>query len=69
MHNANDVSTTKSNAVYGVYTTCPAPVGSENIIKNNVIYNLNNFGGAAYGLYNNNFTFNAIRLGSYSRNR
>jgi hypothetical protein len=52
IHNTNDVSTSLTGTVYGIYTSSPGTVGSENIIKNNAIYNLNNTTGYIYALYN-----------------
>jgi hypothetical protein len=52
IHNTNDVSTSLTGTVYGIYTSSPGTVGSENIIKNNAIYNLNNTSGYIYALYN-----------------
>ncbi|MBK0401888.1 T9SS type A sorting domain-containing protein [Adhaeribacter sp. BT258] len=54
IHNTNDAATATAVNVYGIYTSAPGAVGSENIVKNNAIYNLNNTGGMVYGLYNSN---------------
>jgi hypothetical protein len=53
IHNSHDVATLTTGTVYGIYTNSTGTLGSENIIKNNVIYNINNTGGYFYGLYNN----------------
>ena len=37
-----------TGSVYGVYTIAAATAGNENIIKNNLIYNINNTGGMFY---------------------
>ncbi len=52
MHNANDMTVIKTGALYGVYITAAATPGNENIISNNIIYNLNGTNGNFYGFYN-----------------
>ena len=50
--NSHGAATSLTGAAYGIYANSDdAPAGAENIIKNNLIYNLNNTG-SAYGLYN-----------------
>src|SRR5688572_13442973 len=51
IHNTHDVATTTTGSVHGIYINASGQVGEENIIKNNLIYNLNNTNGFAYGLY------------------
>ncbi len=52
IHNTHDAATSLTGSVYGIYLTgADAPVGSENIIKNNLIYNINSTG-TIYALYN-----------------
>jgi hypothetical protein len=52
IHNPFDGGTTNTNVFYGIYfTAVDAPTGSENIISNNAIYNVNNQSDQ-YGLYN-----------------
>ncbi|MBC7946542.1 MAG: gliding motility-associated C-terminal domain-containing protein [Chitinophagaceae bacterium] len=52
IHNPSGGNTTSTSIFYGIYfTAVDAPVGSENIISNNAIYNVNNQSDQ-YGLYN-----------------
>ncbi|MBK0403703.1 T9SS type A sorting domain-containing protein [Adhaeribacter sp. BT258] len=52
IHNTHGGATSLTGIAYGIFTTgSDAAAGSENIIKNNLIYNFNNTG-AAYGLHN-----------------
>ncbi|MBK0401665.1 right-handed parallel beta-helix repeat-containing protein [Adhaeribacter sp. BT258] len=52
IHNTHDLVTSSSYAAYLIYLNSnDAVVGSENIIKNNLIYNINN-PGVTYGIYN-----------------
>ncbi|MBK0401889.1 T9SS type A sorting domain-containing protein [Adhaeribacter sp. BT258] len=52
IHNTHDVSSNPLSFVRAIHTTAAAPVGSENIIKNNLIYNITNNGGPLYALAN-----------------
>jgi hypothetical protein len=52
IHNTHDAATTTTGAVYGIYTASTATNGNENIIRNNLIYNINNNGGGLYAFYN-----------------
>jgi hypothetical protein len=55
IHDTHNSATTQSGAAYGIYsTTCDAPVDSENVVTNNLIYNFNSLTGTQYGLYNSN---------------
>jgi hypothetical protein len=49
-HNAATVSTGIANGI--LITSCDAPVDSENVFVNNLIYDFNSASGAVYGLYN-----------------
>src|SRR5688572_749008 len=51
IHNTHDATSSTNNTVYAIYSSSLATVGNENIIKNNLIYNINNAGGTFYGLY------------------
>ncbi|MFC5270638.1 T9SS type A sorting domain-containing protein [Adhaeribacter terreus] len=52
IHNAAGGDLSPISASYGIHSTsADAPVGSENIIKNNLIYDMNSTG-IIYGLYN-----------------
>jgi gliding motility-associated-like protein len=52
IHNGFGSMTTATNAFYGIYFSgVDAPDDNENVITNNLIYNLNGNGGA-YGIYN-----------------
>jgi hypothetical protein len=51
LHNANDMSTTTTGYLYGIFTSAQATAGNENIIRNNAVYNLNNAGGSVYAFY------------------
>ncbi len=52
IHNTHGGATSKTGTVYGLFfTAADAPVGSENIARNNLIYNINNTG-TIYGIYN-----------------
>ncbi|MFC5271067.1 T9SS type A sorting domain-containing protein [Adhaeribacter terreus] len=52
IHNTHDGATSLTGTAYGIYTTSSdAVAGSENVIKNNLIYNFNNTG-TTYGFYN-----------------
>lgn len=45
IHNTHAAATTLTGSVYGVWiSSCDAPVGSENVVKNNLIYNINSNG-------------------------
>jgi hypothetical protein len=52
IHNTHDVATSTTGTVYGIYVGAAGTVGSENIVKNNVIYNINANGATVYALYN-----------------
>ncbi len=52
IHNTHDVATSMTGTVYGIYVGSAGTAGTETIIKNNAIYNINNNGGAFYGFYN-----------------
>ena len=53
IHDTHTAASTQSGAAYGIYSTsCDAPVGSENKITNNLIYNFNSTTGTIYALYN-----------------
>ncbi len=52
IHNTHDAATTTSGTVYGIYVGTAGTLGTETIIKNNVLYNINANGGSFYGLYN-----------------
>jgi hypothetical protein len=67
IHNTHDVSTALYGSVYGIYNTAIGTVGSENIVKNNVIYNINGPGTTVYGIYdygasNTYYYYNTISL-------
>src|SRR5690606_21923091 len=52
LHNTHGAATSLTGTVYGLYSTAnDAPAGSENVFKNNLIYNINNTG-IIYGIYN-----------------
>ncbi|HSI91249.1 MAG TPA: right-handed parallel beta-helix repeat-containing protein, partial [Adhaeribacter sp.] len=52
IHNTHGGASSLTGLVYGLYSTSnDAPVGSENVFKNNLIYNINNTG-TIYGIYN-----------------
>ncbi|MBK0404381.1 T9SS type A sorting domain-containing protein [Adhaeribacter sp. BT258] len=51
-HNAFGANPTTTNAAYVIYfSSTDAPAGSENIVKNNLIYNINT-NGTIYAIYN-----------------
>jgi hypothetical protein len=52
IHNTHDAATSTTGAVYGIHISATATAGTENIIKNNLIYNLNNNGGLVNGIVN-----------------
>jgi hypothetical protein len=55
LHNTHDAATgtVLNTDVNGIYlSSSDAPAGSENVVKNNLIYNINNIG-KIYALYNN----------------
>ncbi|MBK0404382.1 T9SS type A sorting domain-containing protein [Adhaeribacter sp. BT258] len=52
IHNVNDVSGTQNGTIYGIYIAVGSSVGSENVVKNNAIYNVVPDQGSAYGFYN-----------------
>jgi hypothetical protein len=55
VHDTHNSASTQSGSAYGIYfTTCDAPVDSENVVTNNLIYNFNSLTGTQYGLYNSN---------------
>ncbi len=52
IHNSHGGATTITGTAYGLYSTAnDAPVGSENIFRNNLVYNFNNTG-TVYGIHN-----------------
>ncbi|MBK0404885.1 right-handed parallel beta-helix repeat-containing protein [Adhaeribacter sp. BT258] len=69
VHNTHDAATgtVLSTDVYGIHIqNSDAPAGSENVIKNNLTYNINNTG-AIYALYNSgsdgaHFYYNTVNL-------
>lgn len=55
IHDTHNSASTQSGLAYGIYfTSCDAPVDSENVVTNNLIYNFNSLTGPQYGLYNSN---------------
>jgi hypothetical protein len=53
IHDTNNSATSQSTVSYGVTaSSCDAPVDSENVVSNNIIYNINSGTGTIYGLYN-----------------
>ncbi|MFC5269454.1 T9SS type A sorting domain-containing protein [Adhaeribacter terreus] len=52
IHNTHDMASSTLTIVRGIHTSSSAPAGSENIIKNNLIYNINNNGGPLDALLN-----------------
>ena len=56
IHNTHDVATTKTGSVYGIYCSADATSGNENLIYNNMVYNLNTEG-TIYCVYNSGADF------------
>jgi hypothetical protein len=53
IHDTHNSATTQSGSAYGIFNSAvDAPVGFENIVSNNLIYNFNSTTGLIYGLYN-----------------
>jgi hypothetical protein len=53
IHDTHNAATTQSGTAYGVFSSAnDAPVGAENFVTNNLIYNFNSLTGVQYGLYN-----------------
>ncbi|MBK0401882.1 T9SS type A sorting domain-containing protein [Adhaeribacter sp. BT258] len=53
IHNTHDaISLPTGNYFYGIYLTGAGISGTENIVKNNAIYNINIPNGSVYGIYN-----------------
>jgi parallel beta-helix repeat protein len=53
IHDTHNLVVTQSGTSYGVYlNSCDAPVGMENKVTNNLVYNFNSLTGIQYGLYN-----------------
>ncbi len=53
IHDTHNSATTQSGTAYGIYSpTSDAPIGAENIVSNNIIYNFNSITGTQYGIYN-----------------
>jgi len=53
IHDTHNSATTQSGTAYGIYSSsCDAPVGSENYVVNNLIYNFNSTTGTQYAIYN-----------------
>ncbi|KAA9333614.1 T9SS type A sorting domain-containing protein [Adhaeribacter soli] len=52
IHNTHGASSSLTGTVHGIYTSAAGTAGSENIIKNNIIYNINNVNGEFIGFYN-----------------
>ncbi|MFC5270636.1 T9SS type A sorting domain-containing protein [Adhaeribacter terreus] len=52
IHNTHDVASAQTGYVYGIYISAGSSVGSENVVKNNAIYNIVPDQGAAYAFYN-----------------
>ena len=53
IHDTHNSTTTQSGAAYGIYSNADdATAGAENLVVNNVIYNLNSATGTQYGIYN-----------------
>ncbi len=53
IHDTHNSASTQSGSAYGIYFNgCDAPVDSENVVTNNLIYNFNSLTGTQYGLYN-----------------
>jgi hypothetical protein len=54
IHNTHDVASVLSGQAYAIYlSSVNTLAGSENIIKNNLIYNINNSLGIIYAIYHN----------------
>ncbi len=54
IHTSHGAASSLTGTSYGVYSNAnDAPVGFENLVKNNVVYNINS-NGTTYGLYNSN---------------
>lgn len=53
IHDSHTATISTTTTAYGIFSTAnDAPLGSENIISNNLIYNLNSGSGTIYGIYN-----------------
>jgi hypothetical protein len=53
IHDTHNTATTQTGSAYGVFSTAnDAPLGKENIVSNNLIFNFNSNAGIIYGLYN-----------------
>ncbi|MCU0421365.1 MAG: T9SS type A sorting domain-containing protein [Bacteroidia bacterium] len=53
IHDSHNSATTQSGTAYGIFSTGnDAPIGGENVITNNLIYNLNSLTGIIYAIYN-----------------
>lgn len=53
IHDSHTSATTQTGTAYGIFSSaCDAPLGSENLVTNNLIYNMNSGSGTIYALYN-----------------
>ncbi len=68
IHDTHNSATTQSGTAYGIYSSAnDAPVGFENIVSNNLIYNFNSLTGTIYGIYSSgsdgvHYYYNTIDL-------
>jgi hypothetical protein len=51
IHNTHDLMANTNNSVYGIYMGAVTTLGNENMVQNNLIYNINNSNGTIYGIY------------------